>query len=116
MPIKDREQKLAYHKEYNKTRNVTPEQKKYNKDRALRRRKEVQQRLDEYKKTLSCVRCGFSHPAALDFHHRNTQQKEFSLAHAAQRGMGWERIMDEIEKCDVLCANCHRIEHAFRGN
>ena|SRR2546423_14788923 len=59
-----------------------------------------------------CVRCGFSDPRALDFHHRDASGKEFSLARAWQRSYSRQRILAEIAKCEVLCANCHRIMHA----
>jgi hypothetical protein len=47
---------------------------------------------EEYKKTLRCADCGQSHPATLDFHHLDPAK-------------------EEIAKCVVLCANCHRIRH-----
>jgi hypothetical protein len=64
---------------------------------------------NEYKKELSCIKCGFNHPAALDFHHRDPSEKEFGISSYRQRNK--EFILKEIEKCDVLCSNCHRIEH-----
>ena len=62
-----------------------------------------------FKATLSCSKCGFSHPVALDFHH------VFKLAHKsvnklAQQGL-YKQARAEIKKCIVLCANCHRIHH-----
>jgi hypothetical protein len=57
------------------------------------------------------LRCGESHPATLDFHHRDPNEKDFLLSSAARNGWGKERILREIEKCDVICSNCHRKEH-----
>ncbi len=50
-------------------------------------------------------------PGALDFHHRDPKQKEFGLS---DRGLtrSWEKTKNEIEKCVLICANCHREVHA----
>ncbi|MFA4972353.1 MAG: hypothetical protein WC683_07045 [bacterium] len=56
-----------------------------------------------------CSHCGCRiDPAALDLHHRNPAEKEVGLSAAN----GWKRWFAEYLKCDVLCANCHRIVHA----
>ncbi len=54
--------------------------------------------------------CGFSHPATLDYHRRNGE-KEFSIADAVAKGYSKARILKEVAKCVLVCANCHRIEH-----
>ena len=74
-------------------------------------RKEIKSWMAEYKTSLSCSECGFSHPAALDFHHTNPAEKEADPG--AMTALGWakSRIMKELDKCIVLCANCHRIHH-----
>lgn len=60
-----------------------------------------------------CVRCGYDkHPAALAFHHRDPFQKEFTIGSVANRA--WNVIVLELDKCDLLCANCHCIEHSDR--
>lgn len=57
-----------------------------------------------------CLHCGYSKcKAALTFHHRDGLTKEFSLATA--RRLNKERLLAEVAKCDVLCANCHAEEH-----
>lgn len=65
-----------------------------------------------YKKTRYCERCGESHPACLQFHHRDPTQKAFELSKVTYKTYSRERIMAEVAKCDVLCANCHAIEHS----
>ena len=65
----------------------------------------------EYKKTLFCVRCGENHPATLTFHHREALDKSFEIGNAICLGVSLKRLVEEIEKCDVLCANCHAKEH-----
>lgn len=91
-----------------------------NQDRAKKkvyaRRKELKAWLAEYRATLACIRCGEKHPACLDFHHRNPEEKDVVLARAYMAGWSRERILVEIAKCDVLCANCHRKEHYAKSN
>lgn len=71
--------------------------------------------LVEYKKTLFCHRCGFADYRALDFHHLDPKQKDFSVADFVSRGASLAKIKKEIEKCIVLCSNCHRVEHYSDG-
>lgn len=68
-------------------------------------------RLAELKAGRSCGKCGFSDPRALDFHHRDPSLKEFQVSTKAWQ-TSWKRLTDEAAKCDILCANCHRIEHS----
>lgn len=59
-----------------------------------------------------CQRCGYSGcQAALDFHHRNPEEKDFSLCKKYGCRKLNDRIKKELDKCDLLCANCHREEH-----
>ncbi len=66
----------------------------------------------DIKKGLKCERCGFSHPAALDFHHKDPSQKQFELGGRNSYKKNEKKILEEMKKCEVLCSNCHRIEHA----
>ena len=70
---------------------------------------------DQYlqlKRGMVCVRCGFSaHPECLDFHHRDPASKTFTISKKVG-DVKHETLLAEIEKCDVLCANCHRMVHA----
>jgi hypothetical protein len=67
--------------------------------------------LVDCKKTLRCVRCDESHPATLTFHHRNESEKSFEVGNAIKLGVSLTRLLFEIKKCEVLCANCHAKEH-----
>lgn len=67
----------------------------------------------EYKSTLKCSRCPENHPACLDFHHLNPNEKDFSVTAIANGTYSKKRIMKEIEKCEVLCSNCHR-KHQYK--
>jgi len=56
-----------------------------------------------------CQNCGYDRaPAALEFHHRNARTKDFTLSSVSTVPA---RIWAEAEKCDLLCANCHRRRH-----
>lgn len=63
---------------------------------------------------IKCLRCEETHPACLDFHHRDPKKKFDSVASMVSRGFRIKAILKEISKCDVLCSNCHRKEH-LRG-
>ena len=59
-----------------------------------------------------CENCGyFNNYAALDFHHKNEIEKEFSLDMRTLSNKSWNKILNEFEKCAVLCSNCHREHH-----
>ena len=62
------------------------------------------------KKGLKCAKCGEGHPACLVFHHRDPKEKEFDIGDGFW-SKSVERVMNEIAKCDVLCANCHKKLH-----
>lgn len=88
---------------------------KNNKEQQVKVRKEYRRNirawLDEYKSTLKCEKCNENHPACLDFHHREPNEKETALGDAIRLGWGKKRILKEIEKCNILCSNCHRKLH-----
>ena len=76
-----------------------------------RRRKEIRRWWDELKATKCCKRCGEDSPECLHFHHRDPEHKELELSNAIGRGWSRDRILAEVAKCDVLCANCHMKHH-----
>ena len=78
--------------------------------RTMELRREKYRWIAEYKAERGCSLCPEKRPAALDFHHRNSADKIVNISHAIQRWSD-ERILAEIEKCDVICANCHRVMH-----
>lgn len=71
--------------------------------------------LDSIKVDRGCTDCGYAtHPAALDFDHRDPSTKSFDVATNWSRS--WERLLAEIAKCDVRCRNCHAIRtHTVEG-
>jgi len=75
------------------------------------RKHRIKKEFIEWKKTLKCSRCENSDYRVLEFHHINPSEKEYSIANMIDSGFGKEKLDNEISKCDVLCANCHRITH-----
>ncbi len=76
-----------------------------------KRRKKIKEMAIEYLGG-HCLQCGYKRCiAALDFHHLDEDEKQFGLS---QRGLtrSWTRTKKELEKCVLLCANCHREFHA----
>jgi hypothetical protein len=56
----------------------------------------------------SCVICGYNkHQGVLDFHHVNERTKSFGIS-AAGYSRSWASIQQEMRKCVLVCANCHR--------
>ena len=74
-----------------------------------RRRDELRVWWRELKATTACEVCGESDPDCLHFHHRDRTTKEFNLGAAI--GKSRDRVLAEVAKCCVLCANCHMKEH-----
>jgi hypothetical protein len=69
--------------------------------------------VDEYKLSRGCADCGYNaHPAALDFDHLPGTVKVRDIKRGTQ--LGWVALQAEVEKCDVVCANCHRIRTVNR--
>jgi hypothetical protein len=85
--------------------------KQYYIDKNNRIRKRNVEWYRNYKSTLSCIKCGEDHPACLDFHHRDSNEKESEISLMVNDSVSIDTIKSEIEKCDVLCSNCHRKHH-----
>jgi hypothetical protein len=76
-----------------------------------RRRHEAKTWLEIYKSSLKCLKCGERRVCCLDFHHLEPQTKDRPVSAVIGDGCSKARILHEIEKCLVLCANCHRALH-----
>jgi hypothetical protein len=75
------------------------------------RRVKLRAWLIAYKKMLMCERCGFADFRALQFHHHGNDEKAFNVADMVRSVSSIESVKREIDKCIVLCSNCHQIEH-----
>lgn len=91
--------KEAYHKDSGRY-------KKYAKQRS----KDTRAWFVELKKQKQCAKCGDNRWYVLDFHHHN-DDKNACVARLVAHGHSKKKIMEEVKKCTVLCANCHREAH-----
>jgi hypothetical protein len=67
-------------------------------------------------KSGACMDCRRKfHPVCMDFDHRNPASKTDSVTQLVAKRRKWEVIAAEIAKCDLVCANCHRIRTAAAG-
>ncbi len=92
-------------------RNWYERNKGYQKENAKKHRIDYRQTLRQYVldylSNHPCLMCGESDPVVLEFHHARGE-KETDVSVLIGRGSSLEKLQVEIEKCDVLCANCHR--------
>lgn len=65
-------------------------------------------RVREYLLTHPCVDCGEADPIVLDFDHVDHTLKTANISKMVRDRARWSRIEEEIAKCEVRCANCHR--------
>jgi hypothetical protein len=84
-----------------------------------KRRKKIRQMAVEYKGG-KCELCGYNRCIeALEFHHNNSSGKDFGISDKGYT-RSWKRVKEELDKCLLICANCHRELHAqsaaFPGN
>lgn len=111
MPYKDPEKRKQYNKEYRLTyyqRNKTAVKKRVYANKKLR-----QQEYRDFKSTLCCERCGYDeHPDALDFHHVVKLDDNRKVNELIRSGY-FSAAYSEMDRCIVLCANCHRRHHAL---
>jgi hypothetical protein len=88
-------------------------------DRALIRNSRInnenKQKLFTYLSTHPCIDCGNSDIRCLEFDHVEGTKTD-NIARMITRGKSWNTIEAEIAKCEVRCANCHRIKTLERGN
>jgi hypothetical protein len=86
----------------------------YYSERRRIRRTALRTWVSDYKRERGCSRCDEHHPACLDFHHRDRADKEDCVSLMVEATRSRAVILAEIAKCDLLCSNCHRKEHAAR--
>lgn len=78
--------------------------------RRYRSQKNLKQKMFEYLGG-ECKVCGIKEPLCIfDFHHIDPGTKDFSLNE--KKSLSFDKIKSELDKCIILCANCHRIEHS----
>lgn len=83
----------------------------YLKQAVSKRRTQLKQRAIEYKGG-SCVYCNYNKCAsALEFHHTDPSQKDFGISKSGIT-RSWSTVQDELDKCILVCSNCHKEIHA----
>lgn len=103
MPYKDIKKRRAAHKKY-----YDKNQDKYYL-KNVNRKKMLYAFVNELKQK-PCYDCGVIYPPyVMDFDHRGEEKKLDSVAILIRNGFSKKKILDEIEKCDLVCANCHRL-------
>ena len=73
-------------------------------------KKRMRKWLNDLKSEHGCERCGEKRAPCLEFHHRNPNPEDKRISWLINN-WGKEKILEEIKKCIVLCANCHCMEH-----
>lgn len=109
MPLKDKEKRREYHRKYMKDVWYPKNRTKH-----IRYVKDLKNRLSDYvinyKKERFCIDCGFPGykcPQVLDFDHM--KDKKFDISQHSLHILSLDKLKIEIEKCELVCANCHRI-------
>lgn len=125
MPYKDLEKKREYdRKRAREKRQADPEKnREYCKNYYSKNKEKLKKQIDEARKTriskgkeiirglknAPCLDCGnFFHPEVMDFDHVRGI-KLHNVSWMVGQGMALSRILEEIEKCDLVCSNCHRL-------
>lgn len=111
MPLKDQKARSSYNSEYNKkwyakNKKKKKEQAKKSRKRAIRRNRKYV----EKDKLASPCTCGETEPCCLSYHHYNGN-KEGNISDMVNRGYSLTRIQKEIDKCKIMCLNCHARLH-----
>ena len=106
------EQTLSLSKFYNRRSHIgtSPYCRKCTSDQTVERTRLIKERSITYKGGR-CLFCGYDRcVAALEFHHLDSAQKDFSISTC--KFADFKRIMVELDKCILVCLNCHREIHA----
>jgi hypothetical protein len=113
--LKKEREIIKFCKKHNDTVHVLDTQDTYRcrKCRVLlidKRRKRLKQEAVTYKGGC-CSRCKYNNClSALEFHHTDPTKKDFSIS-TSSNSRSWEKIKNELDKCILVCANCHREIH-----
>jgi hypothetical protein len=117
MPYKDKEKRKAHHRKY--MREIWYP---LNKNKHIKYVSNLKQKIAEFvldfKKNKECVDCGFKglvYPQVLEFDHLGSDKK-FNISEYGRITSSINKVRHEISKCDIVCANCHRIRTVKRKN
>lgn len=99
-PVKQQEAKRRYYERNKETVKI----KARNHTRETRAK--VKRWIYAYLKEHPCMDCGEADPIVLEFDH--IRDKKFNISDANSMGISLKRVIAEVAKCEVRCANCHR--------
>lgn len=112
VPFKDPQKRKEYQRKYHSRWYQSNGERRRKQVNARRRR--TREWIHDLKSEGECVECGLSGsiaPWALDYHHLDGTVKDASVSYLVGNGYGRKRIEKEIEKCELICSNCHRTRH-----
>lgn len=73
-------------------------------------RRRLKQKAVDYKGG-KCERCNYNKCiAALEFHHTDPEKKDFSISSGGHT-RAWDKVKEELDKCILVCSNCHKEIH-----
>ena len=95
---------------------LSEKSRKYRQEAVERFRKNRKLKLLEAKGGMKCSRCSYNKqiPDVYEFHHRDPLEKDPQWGKMITNNHRLDVLLIEIEKCDLLCANCHREIHALQ--
>lgn len=95
----------AYEREKWKT---SPERRESNKSANKKRKTRNSQFVWDFLKTKACMDCSEPETILLEFDHRDRSTKKFCISEAVRSSVSIETLKKEMNKCDVVCGNCHK--------
>lgn len=96
----------------NKRSNLTPEEKKKKRSEAVKKRRDKVKIMSIEYMGSKCECCGYDKcNSALEFHHKDPNKKDFGISSKGYT-RSWEKVKEELDKCIMVCSNCHREIHA----
>ena len=101
----------AYHREYWKD---FPERRVIIKENLKKHKGQVAEKIVAHFKENPCAKCGETNILKLEFDH--LRDKKFNISEGITLGFAWKRMEKEINKCQVLCVNCHAVKSAYQNN
>ena len=111
MSFKDKEKRKQYMKEYRERTHYDQNYYQANKQRhalnSSRYKRKLYDWYIEIKSQESCIICGENDPNKLHFHHRDPKTKVMSVSDMVNWKHAKQKILDEMAKCDIMCASCH---------
>jgi hypothetical protein len=109
MPYKDKKSPAAIENNRKHSKAYYHKNKAAQLVRNATKKKGIKEYISMYKEYRGCMDCGQKYPSyVLDLDHRDPNEKKFTPSRLAKNN-SWQQMMDELAKCDVVCANCHRI-------